>query len=133
MKQSERNILDEGIFSDSEKLSPFKAWEKKRWKFNRGVLVAFVLSFLFCYLLLLNSFESLRIGTRETTIILQGYIILCVGALIALNLIYFLGNLLERGIKPNNPELFRRRLFSFFFWLVISGIILFPFYIYHIE
>lgn len=97
-----------------------KWWSMRRWKYNKGLIIAGIVAFLLysilaCYLIApyVNDFEI-----SLFTILFQG-----IGYLFMIgiaNLFYFLGPTFDKLFNKSNSENFRIRLFNLGYWFSIG-------------
>jgi hypothetical protein len=104
----------------------FKWWNKQRLKYNIGLLVSGFLALLFYiiffYWVIVPKDNSTEFTFRTLTF--QGIIYLSL--LIAANLIYFIGPILEILIHPADKYKFRKIAFGIGFWFSFCLPLLIP-------
>jgi hypothetical protein len=110
---------------EEHKQEIIKWWKDRRFKYNRGLIIAGILAFMLYAIL-----GSLLIAPHDNdfeislfTIFIQG-----IGYLIMIgiaNILYGLGSIVDRSYNNSNAEQFRIKLFKVGFW----GSICLPFII----
>ncbi len=93
-------------------------WEARRWRYNKGLVIAGLLAFL-CYALvgstLLAEDAEFEITILTTLVQGIGYLFMMAVA----NVCYFLGPLSERGVEAAELENHRQRYFRLGFWFSV--------------
>lgn len=105
--------------SDGASLSGSQWWEARRLRYNLGLLVAGILSFV-AYVVVLRRFHD-RIPDAEITlftVLLQGIGYFCF--IIMANIFYFLGALSERLPRLRSLESHRKFAYTLGFWLSMA-------------
>jgi hypothetical protein len=99
-------------------LSTSEWWRQRRLRYNVGLVVAGLLAFV-TYAAIVYAFEE-RIPDSEITAFTIAF--QAIGYLVAMgvaNLIYFLGSVSERILKPRNVTTYREITFGFGFWFSV--------------
>ena len=101
-----------------EELSATEWWERRRLRYNVGLVVAGLLAFV-AYASIMFTFEE-KIPDAE----ISGFttIFQAVGYLIAMgiaNICYFLGPVSERILKPNDVSTYREITYRLGFWFSV--------------
>jgi len=105
--------------SNDIQVTTWRWWASRRMRYNRGLIIAGVLAFV-CYVTVVFAFAS-RIPDAEITIfttVFQG-----IGYLVMMgiaNVIYFIGPISEKVLKPRNPNSYRRIAFGLGYWFSIA-------------
>jgi hypothetical protein len=91
-------------------------WSERRWKYNRGLVIAGIVAF-FLYAVLGGILIEPHDDTFEVTLFTtafqgMGYLIMILVA----NVFYNLGPLLDRLLNKKNSEKFRTNLYNIGFW-----------------
>jgi len=107
--------MDPNINSD---LISYDWWQKKRLKYNLGLIFAGILSFIIYAILLETLFPSAP--EIEITLFTIPFQVLSFLIMIGLaNLFYSLGSISEKIFRPKNSDKFRIVVFNFGFWFSI--------------
>jgi len=108
-------LMDPNINSD---LISYDWWQKKRLKYNLGLIFAGILSFIIYAILLETLFPSAP--EIEITLFTIPFQVLSFLIMIGLaNLFYSLGSISEKIFRPKNSDKFRIVVFNFGFWFSI--------------
>lgn len=104
--------------SDDTTASARTWWEARRWRYNKGLVIAGLLAFV-CYAIvgfsLLTGDQEFEITGLTTLVQGIGYLFMMVVA----NVCYFLGPLSERGVDSKDLEQHRQRYYRLGFWFSV--------------
>ncbi|MBF2707380.1 hypothetical protein [Flavobacterium soyangense] len=101
---------------DKTSLPSIEWWAKQRIKYNKGLMISGILSFI-CYAIL-GEFLILPYN-KEYEITLFTILFQAIGFLMMIgiaNTFYNLGHWSDKNFNKNNSEKFRKRLFNCGFW-----------------
>lgn len=102
---------------DDTTASAWHWWEARRWRYNKGLVIAGLLAFV-CYAIVgLSVLGDQEFEITGLTTLLQsiGYLFMMVVA----NVCYFLGPLSERGVDSKDLEQHRQRYYRLGFWFSV--------------
>lgn len=103
-----------------------KWWSSRRWKYNKGLIIAGIIAFLLYAILggiLIEPYDNNFEITLFTTGF-QGIGYLCMIGIA--NLFYFLGPALDKIFNKRNTEQFRGNLFKMGYWFSVGLPFLIP-------
>ena len=108
-----------------QSLTTWQWWAARRRHYNIGLIISGIIAFI-CYVTVVWTFED-RFPEAEVTIFTTffqglGYLVMIGVA----NLLFFLGPISERVIRPINPLHFRMLAYRMGFWGSVSLPILIP-------
>ena len=105
----------------SDKINTIRQWWwHKRWKYNKGLVIAGIVGFLL-YCILGPIFIAPHAIEFEETIFdiaFQGVAYLL--AMIIANIFYSLGSIIDISFNKNNTQVFRERLSGFGYWFSVT-------------
>ncbi len=128
MQKTQNEILDSDFIPGIGKLSPFKAWEKRRLVYNAWMLGVSIISFPIFRERFINDFrDNALIPDYYAELFIPQLVGLYILILVVLNLCFFFGFISEKVFRPKHVMAYRNVVFKIGLCCSLLFILLLPY------